>query len=226
MSVEAAAAAPIRRRGGVSGENKIDPTVVLDAAAELFADRGYRATSLGHVASRIGVTRQALYYHFPRKHDILLALFDRMTRLLNEGADAVDASDLPPGPRFTALVENHGRVVAENIFLATILLGEDAEIPEEERKSVRKKRVAYTDRLIAAFTDGVQAGVLRRMDAKLAVYTIIGAQNGMFRWYSEKGSLKPTEVAQFTTDLLRSGYETAPQSAEGNEPSGRSRRQG
>ncbi|MCW3003144.1 MAG: regulatory protein TetR, partial [Conexibacter sp.] len=70
--------APTDKPRGRRNDPAIREADILDAAAVLFADLGYRATNLEHVARRLGVTRQALYYYFPKKHDILLALFDRV----------------------------------------------------------------------------------------------------------------------------------------------------
>jgi AcrR family transcriptional regulator len=47
---------------------------ILDVATELFIEQGYEKTSLREIAERIGVTKAALYYHFPSKQQILEAL--------------------------------------------------------------------------------------------------------------------------------------------------------
>jgi AcrR family transcriptional regulator len=49
---------------------------ILDAAKELFVERGYEAASLREIAERVGVTKAALYYHFPGKEDLLRALLE------------------------------------------------------------------------------------------------------------------------------------------------------
>jgi AcrR family transcriptional regulator len=48
--------------------------VILDTATRLFAEHGYDATSLRQIADAVGTTKAALYYHFPAKEDLLLAL--------------------------------------------------------------------------------------------------------------------------------------------------------
>ena len=49
---------------------------ILDAARALFAERGYAGTSVRDLADALGMTKAALYYHFPGKADILLALVE------------------------------------------------------------------------------------------------------------------------------------------------------
>ena len=56
---------------------------ILDAAARVFADLGYRATDLQVIADQIGVAKGTLYRYFPSKCDLFLAAVDRgMNRLL------------------------------------------------------------------------------------------------------------------------------------------------
>jgi AcrR family transcriptional regulator len=47
---------------------------ILEVASELFIEQGYDATSLREIADRLGFTKAALYYHFPSKEDLLVAL--------------------------------------------------------------------------------------------------------------------------------------------------------
>jgi AcrR family transcriptional regulator len=67
---------------------------ILNIALTLFNERGYDKTSLREIAEQLGTTKAALYYHFERKDEILLALhlrlhdlgrgmFDRMGDLEN-----------------------------------------------------------------------------------------------------------------------------------------------
>ncbi|MPY52273.1 TetR/AcrR family transcriptional regulator [Streptomyces acidicola] len=57
---------------------------IQDVALELFAEQGYEKTSLREIAERLAVTKAALYYHFKTKEDILISLFQDMTRPMDE----------------------------------------------------------------------------------------------------------------------------------------------
>ncbi|MFD4583413.1 TetR/AcrR family transcriptional regulator [Streptomyces sp. NPDC058423] len=57
---------------------------IQDVALELFADQGYEKTSLREIAERLDVTKAALYYHFKTKEDIVISLFQDLTRPIDE----------------------------------------------------------------------------------------------------------------------------------------------
>ncbi len=51
---------------------------VLDIAEDLFAERGFDATSLGDVADRVGIRQPSLYNHFKNKHELYVSVMERL----------------------------------------------------------------------------------------------------------------------------------------------------
>ncbi|GHE07032.1 TetR/AcrR family transcriptional regulator [Streptomyces alanosinicus] len=57
---------------------------IQDVALELFAEQGYEKTSLREIAERLDVTKAALYYHFKTKEEIIVSLFEDLTKPMEE----------------------------------------------------------------------------------------------------------------------------------------------
>ena len=63
------------------------------AAADLFAEQGYDATTVAQIAERAGVTKSTFFRHFPDKRELLVAGQEVLSRLLVEGiAEAPEAA--------------------------------------------------------------------------------------------------------------------------------------
>lgn len=192
---------------------------VLDLSAELFADRGYRSTSLELVAAGLGVTRQALYYHFRSKSEILGALFDELMTKLELGILAVQPA--PGEPRFGALVRAHVETTVSNTRLMALLLHER---PETERMTdlhASRRRRAYDQQFIEAYEEGVAAGQLLPVDPWVAVNTVIAAINGVSWWHhGESRSNRTTrrEIQAHLQDLLASGFLLKPADLPSEDP--------
>ena len=62
---------------------------VLQVAQVLFAERGYRGTSLRDIAKRIGIKAPSLLHHFPSKQLLYLAVLDKMFESLEDAANAI-----------------------------------------------------------------------------------------------------------------------------------------
>ena len=63
---------PLRSPRAPRADNRL--TVVLEAAAGLFAQRGYAATSMRDIAQAAAMLPGSLYYHFAAKEDLLAAV--------------------------------------------------------------------------------------------------------------------------------------------------------
>ena len=179
---------------------------ILTTATKLFADRGYRATNLGDVAKQLHVTRQALYYHFPSKADILFEIFSQFFDRLNAAIDeAVKGLD-EPGQRYRAMLMAHVSVVAEQSMYSTVFVQEHRALPERFEMVIQERRRAYHRRFVRACDEAVKAGYLRSdIDPEIAVSLMFGAANWTYRWFRPGGRLSAGDVAQLADKLLFGG---------------------
>lgn len=70
--------------GRAVGDDRSTRDRVLDVALDIFIEQGYDKASLREIAERMGFTKAALYYHFPSKAEMLLALHQRMHAIIDE----------------------------------------------------------------------------------------------------------------------------------------------
>jgi AcrR family transcriptional regulator len=131
---------------------------ILDAAAVLVSRRGYAGVSMAEIGAEVGIAASAIYWHFPGKQDLLVALFDQcLDRLRSEQ----DASLERLGPTWEALTEvarlQIAFAVRERDF-ARVYYGEADNLPEADRRRLRAKQRAYVD---------AWAGLLRRLRPEL-----------------------------------------------------------
>src|SRR5436305_15217196 len=74
---------------------------LLDAALRVFARRGYRQASVDEIAAEAGYSKGALYWHFPGKHELFVALIDeRIDAPARELVDLLGSA--PPGRDMSA----------------------------------------------------------------------------------------------------------------------------
>lgn len=178
---------------------------VLTLSAQLFARHGYKATNLRMVADRLGVTRQALYYHFDSKGEILGALFDEQMTALE--ASAASAEPLGNEPRFAAIVRGHLNVILGNPDLTAVLVHERPETDRIEGLRARQRRRAYTNQIAAAYAEGVAEGRLRPVDPTRAANIVFGAANSVTVWYHpQRSSATPKQVLDDVMSLLSGGF--------------------
>ncbi len=182
----------------------IDRNQILDVAASVFSERGYRATSLAAVAERLGVTRQALYHHFAQKDAILYALFDRTTALFEVRVLGIRGDS--PGATFLAMLQEHALICAANIDLVRISTTEDQELPGHLRQQVVQRRRDYHRAFVRAYQAGVASGELRpAAEVGAVVNFLLAACQAMVRWYKPSGRENPAAIARLVADVAGEG---------------------
>jgi len=180
---------------------------ILRVATEEFGTRGYRSTNLRDVATRLGVTRQALYHYFSHKHDILVTLFMDYFDELESNLRAA-AKDATPANSFRAMMRAHIALMAARPWISSVFEREEGQIPRRAATIVRDRRRALHQLFVDAYNEGVRAGSLRKADGKLIVSIVLGVAGWLHRWYKIDGKLKPEEFGEYAAKLLFDGLRT------------------
>lgn len=109
--------------------------LLLEAAAELFAERGFYAVGIDDIGAAAGITGPGVYRHFPSKQALLTSLCDRtMDRMLGI-AMAADGLD--------ELVAVHVRFSVEERALLGVWVRERHALEEDVRRSLRARQRSY-----------------------------------------------------------------------------------
>jgi AcrR family transcriptional regulator len=90
--------------------------LILRAASELLAERGYHDMSLEEIAARVGIAKGTIYLHFASKEDLVVALMQQGSRAYLKALDEALESALTPREKLTAVIDHamsgiasHGR---------------------------------------------------------------------------------------------------------------------
>jgi len=91
---------------------------LLQAAAQVFAERGFHGASLDQVAAAAGFTKGAVYSNFKNKEDLFLALLEAAREREMDALHAtLEASDIPPEarlPDFVTLIRDQTKDLGDN----------------------------------------------------------------------------------------------------------------
>lgn len=173
-------------------------TLLLDEAARLFGARGYDSTSMRDIATAVGMLPGSLYYHFPSKEDLLVAVY---TIGMEQMLDAVLTAIAPvtdPWDRLEAAAAAHLETLLDKRGYAAAVI---ADWPSSAA-SVRAELVRERDRYEATFRALVAELPLGpHQDRQFLRLALLGALNWTLAWYRPGGDGPKTIarrlVAQF-----------------------------
>jgi AcrR family transcriptional regulator len=165
---------------------------VLQAAAQLFNERGFHATSLDDIAARLNVTKPTLYYYVKNKDEILLQCVGQGLAMMLEGIDATRAAGGRAIDQLVACMHVYARIVTQDFGMCLIRVG-DEQMPAVDQEFRR---------LVAA---GVAEGSIEPCDPKMTAFVIAGALSWIGRWYQPGGQYTAEQVAQECIATLCNG---------------------
>jgi AcrR family transcriptional regulator len=95
---------------------------ILEEAAQVFSRHGYRATSVDAIAAASGTSKGGVYFHFPNKDAIFLALLERMAALLHDRMERAMAEAVGPTAKLDAALLTMLRTFGAHRTLARLFL--------------------------------------------------------------------------------------------------------
>ncbi|MFO8036611.1 MAG: TetR/AcrR family transcriptional regulator [Anaerolineales bacterium] len=178
---------------------------ILDAAALIFREKGYHATSMRDIAQAVELKKGSLYHHVSSKQDILLALLDRALDLIIEDLEAVTVRELPPEEKLHQAMKAYLEFLTEHLSLSSVLLLEHRSLEPKFHKAHIPRRDHVESIWRAMIDEGIRQGVFRPVDSAQATKTLLGSLNWTVTWYRHDGPLSPLEIADQCADLYLAG---------------------
>lgn len=176
---------------------------ILNAAVELFASRGFDATSIREIAGEAGVQPASVYYHYPSKEALLSAIVDRAANLVAERLSAAAVAD-DPWLRLEQACAAHLEVLLHGEGYVRILA---MEIPSRRTGELQDALVRTRDSYEDIFRGLVGDLPLRPdVDRRYLRLALLGAINWTLIWY-RRGGDTPVAIAEHIVGLIRRGAE-------------------
>jgi AcrR family transcriptional regulator len=177
---------------------------ILLCAAELFASRGYPATSMNEVALACGLSKPALYHYFRHKDALLVEIALTHVQHLHALVDRIDALALEPDEHLRRLITGFVESYAGAQHAHRVLTEDTRFLPAPDRERVlthERKVVAAFARAITAVRPDLAAS---RLDKPLTML-LFGMINWTFTWLKPGGALDHQALAPMVVDLFLGG---------------------
>ncbi len=179
---------------------------IIDAAAHMFAERGYHGTSTQAIADVLGMRQASLYYYFPSKEAALELVCLRGTDGFVEAAEAVVEGDGTPLGKLARLIAAHLAPIESRRDYVKVFINERRYLPDASRRRLGRK----TRRIERCFEQVILAGIAdgsirRDTDARLVMLAVLSMCNAVINWREADRDRDMQEVAAGFAALIASG---------------------
>jgi AcrR family transcriptional regulator len=180
---------------------------ILRAAARLFQQQGYDATSMNDVAAALKLSKGGLYHHFQSKDEILYNIMSHAMDITEERVINVVRRIEGAEQRLRMLIRLHIEVVlSEEDREITVMLHENHPLPPALRRKINGRKKDYVH-----FVENLVADVQRQRNStsqvtpRAAAFALVGMINWIYQWYRPDGSLTGDALVRQYTDLFFRG---------------------
>lgn len=187
---------PRLRRSSTSDRDESGRGRIIRAAARLFREKGFRATTVRELAEAAGMQSGSLFYFFPSKQDILLAVMEQGMAEVHASVAAAQEGRAPAAS-FRAMVRRHLEgILEEDSDHMAVMLYETRSLPAGAGKQVLKMRRDYEALWEAQIEALIQQGRwCHPREPRLSRLALMGALNWSVQWYRPQRGDTPARLA-------------------------------
>jgi AcrR family transcriptional regulator len=178
---------------------------IIQAAAQIFRQKGYHGTSMQDIADAVQLQKASLYYHISGKQEILVSILDHALDLMIADLEGVIAADTSPAEQLRQAMSTYVGRLAADADLAAVLLLEHRSLDAEARSSHIRRRDRFESLWRGIIQRGIEQGDFRPQDPRLATFALLGVLNWTITWFRPEGDFTPDQIANLYTDLFLHG---------------------
>ena len=179
----------------------------MEAAARLFRDRGYSATSMRDLAKAVHLQASSLYNHIKSKQEILKEICFHNARHFLAGIEQIVQEETSPSEQLEALILLHLRVATSDATSITSFNDEWRHLEQPELDQFIKLRKRYETHFREIIEKGMAEGTFRQVDPNIVMYTILSSLRWVYDWYRPDRSDSVEQIGQEIVSLVLKGLQ-------------------
>jgi AcrR family transcriptional regulator len=183
---------------------------VLDVAARLFSEKGFRGTSMDDIANELGILKGSLYYWIDSKEALLTEILIGSTMNTIREAESLARQDVPSATRLRLLIRSHIQSWIDNPHNFSVFLAEHRWLDAEKAKLAEDERGMLEGFYKQVLREGIERGEFKldERDVTIAVNGIFGLMNWFPRWYRPGGWASSEHISDVFADMVINGLKT------------------
>lgn len=198
---------PSSRRG--ASQRRRAPEII-EAAALVFAQRGFHGATTQDIADVLGIRQASLYYYFSSKEAALELVCLRGVEGFFEAGKAIAARPDPAREKLSLLIISHLSPMLDRGNFVKVFLNERQHLPAESRRRIGRWSRGLERIFEQVIDEGVATGEFRAgLDARLVTLAVLGMCNAASSWYLKENKGVPAIAAEFSR-LVIDGLATRP----------------
>ncbi|MFN8507161.1 MAG: TetR/AcrR family transcriptional regulator [Dehalococcoidia bacterium] len=185
-----------------------DRDQLVEAAARVFARKGFDSASMEDIAAEVGVLQGSLYYHVSSKAELLFLVQHRRLMAINAALDEIADSAEPPAEKLRHAIGEHLHYLETNYPESRNWFTEPGRGTDngDARDDIRELNHRYGGIWVRIIREGIESGAFRAgVDPGTVARGILGMCNWVPRWYRREGARSIDEIIADLSEMAVRG---------------------
>ena len=183
--------------------------LIYEQAAQLFKEKGYQSASMRDLAERVDLKVSSLYSHIGSKQELLQKICFDNAQLFIDGISKIEKATDGTVDKIKAIIALHVDMAIMNPTSVTVFNDEWRHLEEASEEYSLKQflvlRKDYEQRFKQIIVTGIEEGVLKQVDATIALYTILTSVRWLHYWYKPQRRIDAALLKEEIGALLLGG---------------------
>jgi AcrR family transcriptional regulator len=178
---------------------------IVEAAARLFADKGFLGASIADLAGACDISKSLIYHYYASKEEILFDVMHSHVKALLDAAERVAASSEAPEKKLRALTRQFIQLYVGAADRQRVLLNELENLTADQRKivvGIQRNLIRVVEAILSDIRPALSG---RNPLGTPAAMLYFGMINWMHTWLDASGRAKPARIADLTANIFLDG---------------------
>lgn len=178
---------------------------IIQKAALLFKTKSYKSVTMRELAEALGVEAPSLYNHILSKSELLQDICFKVGNKFTVQIDMIENSNAPTIKKIESIIRFHIKTMLENFDEVYVANHEWKHLQEPYLEDFLSIRRNYEKSLVALIETGILKNEIKKINAYVAVLTILSAVRGLEFWQRNKKNISQQVLEDDMVNHLLNG---------------------
>jgi AcrR family transcriptional regulator len=179
--------------------------VIIEKAATLFKEKGFKATSMRELADIVGVEAASLYNHIKSKNELLNIICFAVANRYTQKLDEIEAEKVTSINKIEKLLRYHIQGMIYHFDEVYVSDREWKHLDNPYLANLQTQRRTYRKRFAALIEEGIKKREIKKIDAPTAVLIMLHAISGIESWHRSKQKISGKELEENMVTIMIDG---------------------
>lgn len=183
--------------------------IILEKAAELIREKGFKAASMRDLAEIVGVEAASLYNHIKSKNELLFEICLDVANIYNQKIHQIAEEQISCIDKIEMLLRFHIQCMVQNFEKVFVSDREWKHLSEPYLSNFQSLRRNYRKKFAAIIEEGICRNEIKKIDATTAVLIMLYAVSGIESWHRSTQKISGNALEENMIAILIGGLKNS-----------------